>query len=254
WYVRVLGVTRATTYGISFWDAQVFGPAQSNAPVPVIDSPTSTLTWKVGDNITFSGHATDPQDGALPASALSWQLLLHHCDPTGQTCHIHSLSAFPGVASGNFAAPDHDYPSYLELDLTATDSQGVSSTTSVLLQPQTVTLTLATAPSGLQASIDATSQATPYTVTAIVGSTHSLSAPTSQTQGGTTYTFSSWSDGGAAAHNITAPATATTYTATYTGSGGTNSPPTAVATGSPTSGNAPLTVNFDGSGSSDPDV
>jgi len=25
-YVRILGVTRATPYGISFWEAQVFGP------------------------------------------------------------------------------------------------------------------------------------------------------------------------------------------------------------------------------------
>src|SRR5581483_10637639 len=245
-----LGPVRARPRG----DAQVFGSGQANGPAPVIDSPASTLTWKVGDDITFSGHATDPQDGNLPASALSWQVLLHHCDPTGQTCHIHFLSTFTGVASGHFAAPDHDYPSYLELDLTATDSQGLSSTTSVLLQPKTVALTIATAPSGLQASFDAATQAAPYTVTAIIGSSHSVSAPTPQTLGGTTYTFSSWSDGGAAAHNITAPATATTYTATYTASGGGNSPPTAVATGSPTSGNAPLTVNFDGSGSSDPDA
>jgi len=33
-----------------------------------------------------------------------------------------------------------------------------------------------------------------------------------------------------------------------------NTPPTAVLTATPTSGNAPLTVNFDGSGSSDPDT
>ena len=26
-YVRILGVTRATPYGFSFWDASVFGPA-----------------------------------------------------------------------------------------------------------------------------------------------------------------------------------------------------------------------------------
>src|SRR4029453_3066171 len=38
----------------------------------------------------------------------------------------------------------------------------------------------------------------------------------------------------------------------YTCSG--NNPPTAVATASPTNGAAPLTVNFDGSGSSDPDA
>src|SRR4029453_10446628 len=44
--------------------------------------------------------------------------------------------------------------------------------------------------------------------------------------------------------------------ATYvpSGGGGTNNPPTPLATGSPTSGTAPLTVNFDGSGSSDPDA
>ena len=35
--------------------------------------------------------------------------------------------------------------------------------------------------------------------------------------------------------------------------GGTNRPPTAVATGTPTKGSAPLTVAFDGTGSSDPD-
>ena len=36
--------------------------------------------------------------------------------------------------------------------------------------------------------------------------------------------------------------------------GGGNTAPTAVATAAPTSGTAPLAVNFDGSGSSDPDA
>ena len=39
-------------------------------PVPTISAPLPTLTWKVGDAITFSGSATDPEDGTLPASAL----------------------------------------------------------------------------------------------------------------------------------------------------------------------------------------
>jgi len=50
----------------------------------------------------------------------------------------------------------------------------------------------------------------------IVGSLNSLSAPSPQTLNGTSYTFSSWSDGGAQTHNITAPASATTYIASYT--------------------------------------
>jgi PKD repeat protein len=227
--------------------------AANQPPVPTISSPSSSLTWKVGDLINFSGSGTDPEDGNLAASKLSWTLILHHCDPTGQTCHIHLLQTFAGVASGSFNAPDHGYPSYLELQLTATDSQGSSATTSVNLQPQAVNLTFASSPGALQIAFDGTAQATPFTLGAIVGSTHSLSAPVTQTLGGTTYTFSSWSDGGAATHNFTAPATATTYTATYTASG-TNNPPTASATASPTSGTAPLAVNFDGSGSSDPDA
>ena len=58
---------------------------------------------------------TDAQDGALPASALSWSCALEHC-PSG--CHEHALQTFDGVDHGSFAAPDHEYPSYLELTLT----------------------------------------------------------------------------------------------------------------------------------------
>ena len=227
-----------------------YSTSSNGPPVPSIQTPLSSLTWKVGDLITFSGSAVDTQDGALPASGLSWSIILHHCDPTGQTCHDHPLQTFAGVAGGSFNAPDHGYPSHLELRLTATDSQGLTGTTSVTIEPQPVNLTFTSAPSGMQVVVDSTSQTTPFTMTAIIGSTHSVSAVTPQTLGGTTYTFGSWSDGGAATHNLTAPATATTYTASYTSPS--NSPPVAVATASPTSGTAPLLVNFDGSGSSDP--
>jgi hypothetical protein len=92
--------------------------ATNQPPVPVIDSPASTLTWKVGDPISFTGHATDPEQGALPASALSWTLLVQHCP---SNCHSHTIQSWNGVASGSFNAPDHEYPSHLELRLTATD-------------------------------------------------------------------------------------------------------------------------------------
>ena len=42
--------------------------AGNTAPTATIDSPSSTTTWKVGDNISFSGSATDQQDGSLAAS------------------------------------------------------------------------------------------------------------------------------------------------------------------------------------------
>jgi glucose/arabinose dehydrogenase len=209
-YVRVLGVTRATQYGISLWDAAVFGV---NGPIPVIDTPSSTFTYAVGDQIPFSGHATDPTDGNLPQSALTWTAIIHHCT-TPSTCHTHTISGLtPGTP---FYAPDHDYPSYLELDLTATDSRGLSSTTSVNIQPKTVDLSFATQPAGLSLAVQGASFTAPFTKTVIINSQNSISAPTSQVLNGVTYQFTGWSDSGQATHNIFAPATATTYTATYT--------------------------------------
>ena len=83
------------------------------------------------------------------------------------------------------------------------------------LQPKTVVLTFTSAPSGLSLTAGSSSGTTPFTRTVIVNSGNSISAPSPQTLGGTNYQFSSWSDGGAATHNITAPATAVTYNATY---------------------------------------
>jgi PKD repeat protein len=109
--------------------------AGNTPPVPSILTPGPSFTWKVGDPISFSGQATDPEDGALPPSALYWAVLVQHCP---SNCHAHTYQTFSGVAGGSFAAPYHDYPSYLEIQLTATDSDGLSATTSVNLQPQTV--------------------------------------------------------------------------------------------------------------------
>ena len=52
------------------------------------------------------------------------------------------------MAGGSFTTPDHEYPSYLELRLTATDSGGLTDTKSIRLDPRTVTLTLNTSPAG----------------------------------------------------------------------------------------------------------
>jgi glucose/arabinose dehydrogenase len=191
------------------------GSSGPTPPTAVIDTPVASTTWKVGDTITFSGHATDAQDGTLPASALSWSLVLQHCP---SNCHEHLVQNFVGVASGSFQAPDHEYPSYLELRLTATDSSGLTNTVTRRLDPRTVVLTFQTKPGGLKLGglvVGGTGATTPFSRTVIVGSRTSVSAPTPQTLNRSTYDFVSWSDGGAQSHEIVAPAVATTYTATY---------------------------------------
>jgi hypothetical protein len=187
-------------------------------PTATIDQPLSTTAWKVNDVIDFSGSAIDPQDGTLPASSLSWSLIMHHCS-SADNCHEHFLESFDGVTNGSFTAPDHEYPSYLELQLTATDSLGSQDTESVWLDPQTVELTFRSKPSGLQLVVGSTAATTPFSRTVIVGSKNSVSAPSPQrlrVKGRQRiYKFASWSEGGAQSHDIIAPAAATEYIATY---------------------------------------
>jgi glucose/arabinose dehydrogenase len=191
--------------------ASVTISAGNTPPRPVIDSPADTLTWRVGDTISFAGHAADDQDGTLPPSALTWSLIMHHCP---STCHEHPLQTFSGTNSGSFVAPDHEYPSHLELRLTATDSGGLSQTVSTTLHPQTVQLTFAAQPSGLSLTVGSSSQATPFSRTVITGSTVSISANSPQAFGGQIYQFASWSDGGPQTHSVVATEPAA-YTATF---------------------------------------
>ena len=213
-YVARLEVT--DNHGAVSPPATVRISVDNTPPTASISAPSASTTWAVGDTISFAGGAGDAEDGTIPASGLSWTLLLHHCS-TPDSCHVHVLQSFDGVASGVFSAPDHGYPSYLELQLTATDSGGLSDTASVRLDPKTVQLSFASTPRGLQLAVGSASSATPFTTTVIQGSSNSLSAPSPQALGGAGYTFSSWSDGGAQSHNITAGATPTSYTASYAG-------------------------------------
>jgi hypothetical protein len=199
-----------------------------------MSAPLATTTWKVGDTIAFSGSATDEQDGPLADSQLSWSLILHHCP---SNCHEHPEQSYTGVAAGSFDAPDHEYPSYLELRLTATDSGGLTDTESVRLDPKTVELSFQSNPGGLKLAVGSSQATTPFSRTVIVGSANSISAPTPQTLTGTVYRFASWSDGGAQTHNVIAGTEPSTYTATYRATGCTITGTSASETLTGTSGN-----------------
>jgi uncharacterized repeat protein (TIGR01451 family) len=186
--------------------------ANNTPPTATIDAPAAGTTWKVNDLISFDGFATDAQQGMLPDSALSWELVMHHCP---SDCHTHPIQTWGGdPLTWFFNAPDHEYPSYLELRLTATDGGGLSDTETLQLDPRTVALSFQSSPSGLQLVVGGLSSTTPFTRTVIEGSTNSISAPTPQTLGGTSYTWVSWSDGDPQSHNIVATASAT-YAAAY---------------------------------------
>lgn len=184
-------------------------------PLAVIAAPAPSLTWSVGDAIPFAGGADDPEQGALPASALRWQVVIQHCP--GFDCHAHTVQDLPGIASGTFVAPDHEYPSFLEIRLTATDAGGLTHTTSVVLAPRVASLTFQSSPAALSLAVGPTVETTPFTRDVIVGSHTSIGAPSPQTLDGARWDFASWSDGGGAVHDVVAPAGVATLLATYGG-------------------------------------
>ncbi|HEY3427605.1 MAG TPA: PQQ-dependent sugar dehydrogenase, partial [Acidimicrobiia bacterium] len=197
-------------------------PVANQAPVASITAPVSSLTWRVEEMISFSGSATD--GGApLPASALSWEIVLNHCQP-GRACHEHVIQNIDDVSSGTFTAPDHAYPSFLTIRLIATDTGGLTDEDEVSIQPETTVVTIASNPSGaqVQAGVEGVLDTftAPVEITAIVGGSITVNAPSAQTIGGIAYSFSNWSDGGAPSHTISAPAPDTTLTANFVAVGG----------------------------------
>jgi glucose/arabinose dehydrogenase len=216
WQVTVPGVYPVTlrvtssngmtdTFDLSF-------DANNQPPVPHIAAPASSFTWSVGDAVSFSGSATDLEDGNLPAAALSWAVVLDHCSESD--CHEHPLQTFAGVASGSFTAPDHPYPSHLELRLTATDSDGASVTTSIELQPKTTTLDVTSVPAGVPIEVGSVTEPSPSETTLIRGGATTLVPPLVWVSGANRYRFGAWSDGLSRVHEVTVTNPAS-RTATY---------------------------------------
>jgi uncharacterized protein (TIGR03437 family) len=77
-------------------------------------------------------------------------------------------------------------------------------------------VTVATNPPGLAIVVDGVTLTAPQAFDWASGTTHTISTTSPQQSGGKTYTFASWSDGGAQSHSITAPSSVTTYTAAFT--------------------------------------
>ena len=47
-------------------------------PVPTITSPAQGRLYSGGESFTYSGTASDAEDGTLPASAFTWEIVFHH--------------------------------------------------------------------------------------------------------------------------------------------------------------------------------
>ncbi len=182
-------------------------------PVVTITSPSVSVWYTAGQSVSYAATATDAKDGTLGGSAFTWQVDFHHAEDV--TTFVAPTS---GLTGGSFLVPttgQTDPNVFYRITLTVTDSAGLSTTTFRDIFPQTSLITLQASLPGAVLTLDGNSVTTPYTFLGVAGITRNISALSPQTIGGTTYTFSSWSDGLAAAHAISTPASATTFTATF---------------------------------------
>ena len=205
----------SNSFGTATSNAAQLTVTQNNPPTAFINTPADDSPYNAGQTISFFGSATDPEDSSVPASRFTWWVDFHH----DQHTHPH-VQPFSGSTTGSFSIPttgETDDNQWYRLYLRVTDSGGLQNTTFVEIFPRKVTINLATNPAGLQLKLDG--QTAPTSFTGIVGMSRNIEAVSPQTVGGNSYTFVSWSNGGARVQNITVPSSNTTYTATFTAGG-----------------------------------
>ncbi len=197
-----------------------FGSATSNAatltvlsnapPTGTITSPANGATYRGGQVFTFSATGTDPETGTLPASAFTWRVDFHHDD------HNHPHVAPTTGNTGTFTIADRGEVSdnvFYRVHLTVRDPAGLTHESFRDIQPLKSVIRLESNVAGAQLTLDGLPVTAPFQFTGVEGIFRSIGVVTPQTTGGITYDFVSWSDGGAATHEINTPTNDTTFTA-----------------------------------------
>lgn len=212
-------------------------------PTAAIELPLESQQWAVGDSIYFAADGRDFEGNHLPTDNFYWSIRVAHCPNPSEPedCHRHPLQTFPQGEEGEFVAPDHDYPSYLEINLRVTDERGLTTSVTRKIKPRTVQLQIKSQPEGLPLTAGLVTGATPFPLTAIESSQPVLQAPATAQLGGVTYAWKGWSDGGARVHSVTASASGTYvafYEATASSDGGGGSGGTGEGSGGASGGSA----------------
>jgi len=133
--------------------------------------------------------------------------------------HTHPfLGPVTGSSTSLTAPPPEDLAaaanSYLEVQLTATDSAGLSTTVTRRFDPTKVPVTVATTPTGRRVSVNGQRVEGGSTVTSWAGYGLALSIPKQYDATGREFGFQRWSDGGPESHTYVTPTAAATVTAT----------------------------------------
>ncbi len=185
-------------------------------PTPNIILPSLGATYAAGDTISFSGTASDLEDGVLGAASMTWQVDFHH------NVHSHPfLPATSGTTSGQFTIPvvtETADDVWYRITLTVTDSSGLTTTTFRDVFPEKTNFVVSTNLPGGGGSllIDGQLKQGPYAITGVENVQRTFSVPSVQTVEGVNYFFAQWLDGTTnRERTILTPEDDTAYVALY---------------------------------------
>jgi PKD repeat protein len=183
----------------------------NSPPVITLTSSSNNATYKVGELITLFATATDPDEGDLPNLQVSWQVFLHHVDISDVNFeHEHPLLAPISGKQLSFTMPKPEdlfagY-SYIDVRLTATDSEGLSSYRTYKLQPSRIAINLDSEPQGLKILVNDIEFKTPTQIVTWEKYNLTFNAPNIQKGATSILKFSQWESGADRVFTTTAQA------------------------------------------------
>ena len=187
--------------------------AGEHPPTISFEAPAADAVFRVGQPFEVRASVSDPEDGAVPPSQISWLIKREHDN------HVHP---FLGPVTGT--SVEGTYPeaeslaaapgSRLLVEVTAVDSRGHSTTATRTLEPRRVTLTFLTRPRGGSVVIEGEQVRTRRNVVSWVRHNFRVGVPDERIDG-KRYVFAGWSDGKPRQHDIVAPGAPTTYVARF---------------------------------------
>lgn len=191
----------------------------ASAPMAAIAART---TYSGGDTLSFSGTATDPTDGTLPASAYTWQVDYITNAVTQPFYNSEAAQPFYGPTSGSTSGSvvlprtySPDTASRYRITLTVVDSLGIRTTVTRDVQAKRTSWSVSASAQGASYIIDGVLHTGPITIQDRVGTTHVLSGIPAQTVNGVRYRLRGWSDGSGLTATVTAAARNAPLTAIY---------------------------------------
>lgn len=170
-----------------------------NPPVVTITNPLPGTTYSAGDIFSLTGSAVDPEDGTLGAGALVWSVRLIHA------AHTHPSTIGPG---DTFRIPNKGHTpenTHFEFTLTATDSDGLPTSSTVAVFPIEVPVLFDSYPQGVPIFVDGQAEETPRAYTSLPRFRHKVEAQEFFTLGARTLRFSHWTDWKKQTHSFKVP-------------------------------------------------